>query len=268
MREFDPELPWGSWLRIEPCNGGDMFVDEQGRAFHSIRDALWVGRLGMPSTHPHGRDEKLELLHAVLATHARRIPNGGSLRYDLFHCKGVASDWFMSWVYAQGLLVEKQGLPKITSEGWAILLALDATRPVAVRQMRPDWPSIRCLLELGRGPVGDEDKRAEVEAAAQSWKAAFLRRQLGDKASIVLSRRGEGPIPVMTTVWSLAFGEDRHRDLFYSWLCERLERWPEWAEIAGGSRGSDLTRHLLMTMVAGADPGMATDYAPPPLGGS
>lgn len=252
MRAFDPELPWGCWLRIEPGDRGTVFVDEDGGRWTSVREAFWCGRLGMPGIDGEPPADQLELMHALLACRSRRgDPDEES--QDLFRGDRLFQRSVLTWMAGHGLLTIDPGRhllhAEVAPEGWAVMLMLDATRPVPVRQMRASGPSVRVLVELARGPVVGEERRRMVEASVEAWEVLFLRRTIGAKASIVLSHRGDGPMPLMRTVWSLAFDDERLRDTFYDWLCDRADRWPDWAKVAGAYGGPKLTQRLLTVMI-------------------
>lgn len=199
----------------------------------------------------------LEVIHAIMAVKSRRDPS----RYDYIHDvlgNRPTDQLLMYWLDGQGLLAEggEQHPPHrlLTDEGHAVLLMLDATRPVPVRKMQPSQASIEQLISLGMGPLPGEKKRSEVEQAAARWDAGFLRRDVAGRSAIVLFRRGDGAMPLLQTVWSLTFDDHQQRDAFYDWLCHRLDRWPAWAEIAGRHSGPELTNHLLKLM-----PGLLAD---------
>lgn len=254
MDTIDPLLPWGCWLRVEvEPNRRETLVDEDGRRWRSVREAFWVGRCGMPLVAGEPPAEILETIHAVLAAKSRRDPSVPEMRHDVIGHQALDL-LLMSWMIGQGLLAPEAGEHpwngQITAEGHAVLLMLDATRPVPVRRMRPSRPSIDLLVALGRGSMPGEERRTEVEAAAAGWEAGFLRRDLGSRPTIVLFRRGDGAMPVLQTVWSMTFDDVQQRDGFYDWLCHRLDRWPAWAEIAGRHSGPELTNHLLRLLAA------------------
>ena len=61
----------------------------------------------------------------------------------------------------------------------------------------------------------------------------------------------EGPMPLIRTVWIRSFHDDHARDAFFDWLCEWLDRWKAWAEIAFNFSGAALTAHFLFLLAAG-----------------
>lgn len=133
---------------------------------------------------------------------------------------------------------------RVTAEAMSVVRMLDATRPLALRHLKPSRASMETLIETVRGQDGGEARRRSVETSATGWHAAFLRREIAGKAAVILTSRGDGPVPVLTTTWMLRFHDARTRDCFYDWLCDRLDRWPAWAEIAHRYAGPELTQHL------------------------
>lgn len=252
----DPELPWGCWLRIDPADGVAEFVDDAtGERWSTIRDALWHGRLGMGSG-PIGILPALEFLHGVLSQWARRKPDSRELISDMFSGDSAFQGWYLAWLTREGLIAWRDGL---TAEGWAVLHMLMATRPQDVRKERPGRATVAQLVELGLGPEEREARLARVEEAALQWGVGFRRTRVGAWPHVILVRRGEGPVPVRETVWSLRFETEEQRDSFYEWLCLRLDRWPAWAELAGRHPHLELTQHLLMVLaVSRTDPGFAS----------
>lgn len=63
-----------------------------------------------------------------------------------------------------------------------------------------------------------------------------------------MSMRASGPMQNMQAVWSLSFMTEDERDRFYNWLCHRLDRWPDWAELATEFGSQKLTHRLLGVM--------------------
>ncbi len=251
---IDPELPWGNWLRIESGNGRFVYVDDEaGRSWATPRAALWNGRLGMGNRHGEPPAELLELVHAVLAAIVRRVPSHRERLNDLFGANELFQRMFDVWLGASGLTVpaaDGNGFESLTEEGWSVLHMLTATRPYDVRQDRPCAATIAMLGELGLGPEEREVRFERLEREASRWDAAFLRRKEAGKWSIVLTKRADGPMPVMRIVWTLSFDTEGQRDGFYDWLCLRLDRWQAWADLASEYGSEKLTHKLLAVMAA------------------
>lgn len=252
--DIDPELPWGNWFRIESSATGPVYIDDAtGERWPSLRSALWFGRFGMPG---HGDDpapELLELVHAVLAATVRREPAYRQQLADLFDGDRLFHRMFHLWLGSTGLGVPAQngqGIGALTPEGWSVLRMLTATRPYDVRRDRPSAATIAMLCELGRGPEEREVRFRRLEQEAVHWDAAFLRRDEGGRPGIVLSKRGDGPVPVHQTVWTLSFLTADQRDGFYEWLCLHLDRWQAWADLASGYGSTKLTHRLLKVLAA------------------
>ncbi len=257
--DIDHELPWGYWLRAQSFNGHPGFVDEKtGERWRTLRSAFWKARLGMQSSDKEPPPEHLELLHAVLASRARRgyIHEPEDVA-DLFDGSRLFRGIFLNWMHAEGLLGDP-GNPHVeayvTAEGWSALAMLHATRPYSVRKRRPSGMTVRDLLEVGLGPEEREERLARVEKTVISWDAAFVRQMDAGRHSVILSQRGKGPVPTKQTAWSLAFETEHARDNFYEWICFRMDRWEAWGDIAGYHGAKELTHKLLSVMASALHP--------------
>lgn len=250
---IDPELPWGCWMRIETRGNCPVFVDDaSGTTWPTIRSAFWTGRLGMPECNGGPPAELLERLHAVLAAVVRRTPSAREQVADLFEGSAAYRKNFHLWLASVGLVTldaHGHGANALTAEGLSVLLMLSATRPYDVREERPSAATINLLSHLGLGTHDRDQRFDELEMAARQWHAAFLRREEGGSPSIILSMRARGPMPALQTVWSLPFDTKEQRDDFYEWLCLRLDRWRDWADLAS-SYGSQKLTHKLLAVLA------------------
>lgn len=250
--DIDPELPWGYWYRIDHRRTGTVYVDDAtGATSPSLRSALWHDRLGMPGGKADPPLEILELVHAVLAATVRREPSYREQLNDLFDGNRLFHRMFHLWLGSTGLAVATQngqGIGDLTPEGWSVLHMLAATRPYDVRRERPSAVTIAMLRELGLGPEDREVRFERLEREALLWDAAFLRREEGGRPGVVLSKRGDGPVPVLQTVWALTFATDEQRDDFYDWLCLHVDRWQAWGDLASAYDSTKLTHRLLKVM--------------------
>ena len=260
-REIDPELPWGCWLRYVDKGPDPHFVDDRtGQTWPSLRSALWTGRLNMADFNRQAPPDLLELIHAALAACARRRPDSADEQADVFQGSGMFQKLFQLWLHSQGLAtLAKDGhyFEGLTAEGWAVLHMLAATRPYDVRANRPSHATVQKIVELGLGPEDSEARYARVEEEAIRWNAAFMRKSEAGKPLIVLNQRSSAPVPVLHTVWSLSFPTVAKRNRFYGWLCDRLDRWQAWSDLASEYSSNKLTHHLLAIMAAAledADP--------------
>lgn len=271
---IDPELPWGHWYRVDHGASGLVYVDDAtGATSPSLRSALWHDRLGMPGVNADPSPDLLELVHAVLAATARREPSYREQLADLFDGNRLFHRLFHLWLGSAGLAVatkDGEGVGDLTPEGWSVLHLLTATRPYDVRRERPSAATIAMLGELGLGPEDRMLRFERLEREALRWDAAFLRRDEGGRSGVVLAKRGEGPVPVMHTVWSLTFPTDGQRDDFYDWLCLRLDRWQAWGDLASEYGSTKLTHKLLGVLAASISEGrdQAPPVAPSGLGGA
>ncbi|KAK0330196.1 hypothetical protein LTR94_033793, partial [Friedmanniomyces endolithicus] len=72
------ELPWGWWLRVN----GNLFEDEDGRKYRSVRDAFWQAELGFPAKHDFR--EQSEFLLRVLLSVDMAERGDSERRHELF----------------------------------------------------------------------------------------------------------------------------------------------------------------------------------------
>lgn len=254
MRRIDRNMPWGSWLRIEKVDGGWRYVDDEtGATWRSVRAAFCTERLGLPFHDGEPSPALLETVHAVLAMAVRRHVDDRELVSDLFLGSTTFAGFLRLFLAGAGLVkLDEDGrqIAGLTREGRAALVMLIATRPHSARQSPPTHATIADLAELGMGPEGREDRLARLETEAVAWDVAFLRRDQAGRPTVILSMRGSGPMQNMQTVWSLSFRTKDERDRFYEWLCHRLDRWPDWAELATEFGSQKLTHRLLGVMAA------------------
>ncbi|MFV0622662.1 hypothetical protein ACBY01_01445 [Sphingomonas sp. ac-8] len=250
----DPELPWGVWLRGEHVDRKTVFVDEEtGERWPSLRAAFWNGRLRMPDHFGKTPHDLLETMHAVLVATIRRSPTIHEQAADIFQSSTLYLLLFHLWLAREGLVElteDNREARAVTAEGMAVIHMLLATRPYDVRKQRPSGATIAQLCELGLGPETREERLARVEKAASRWDVAFLRRREGGKPSIILSKRGDGVVPILETVWTLGLGTTERRDRFYEWICHRMDRWTAWGELATRFGSDRLTHHLLEVAAA------------------
>lgn len=265
MRKIDPNMPWGCWLRIEKVDAGWRYVDDEtGATWSSVRAAFCTEQLGLRFSHGQPSAALLETVHAVLALAARRPVDDRELVTDLFLGSTTFAGFLRLFLVGVGLIkLDEDGrvIVGLTRVGRAALQMLIATRPHSARQSPPTHATIADLAELGMGPEGREDRLARLETDAVAWDVAFLRRDQAGRPTVILSVRGSGPMQNMQTVWSLAFATGDERDRFYEWLCHRLDRWPDWAELASEFGSQKLTHRLLGVMAAS----LAGEEAAPPV---
>jgi len=249
--DVDPQLPFGFWLIIENDGRKDEFVDRDGRRYATIREAFWTGRLNLPLINDQPAPDQLELMHSVLAFRIRSRASSNELANDLFGANHLVHNVYLDWLANIGLLArdyDERNPGGVTAEGHSVLLMLDATRPYSVRRERPGAPSIGFLAGLAEESIAGEARRQRIEAAAAEWDVAFVRREIGSNAAIVLLKRGDGRVPVLETVWSATFPTRRLRDAFYDWICSRADRWVDWSKVSRSIGGSELTQHLLVVL--------------------
>lgn len=167
--KHDPALPWGWWMRTTIGRVGNVaIVDEDGREWHDLREALWAGRLGMSLHHPVVVEEGLELLLAMLAARSRGVlPPHTEIITDLFEGNGRLCHLWTYWLLSTGLISTTAVMrspfdAQASDEGVSVLRMLVATR-------RPDLAAVpigkEALARLGHPDTEDECDRDRFTTA-------------------------------------------------------------------------------------------------------
>ena len=249
----NPALPWGYWLSSDGAPVGRPLVDEQGGRWDSVREAFWVGRLGMPASLT--MEEDLERLMAHLAATSRRVVHVDESAHDLFAGEQDFDRFYRTWVYAQGLA---GGQPPfgtgISAEGNAALVMLASTRPSQVRNMPVGGDAIATLApsKASDAETGAWLDRLEVAAAKLPFR--FERRELWLKPTVALVGDGLGEVvPLRRTLWMQSFTDIQSRDRFHVWLAHRLDRWEAWGRMAFERGAPVLTQHFLAMVAIAPD---------------
>lgn len=259
-QERDPDLPWGYWLRHseEPRS---MVVDRDGSRWSSVREAFWIGRMGMgdepvrPGERPQFlggstrlQDEQSDMLLSILLTSAGKVARAApELTNDVLGYNRGMARHYMMWLQSRGLVVEHthyQGRWALTDEGWAVLLMLKATRPEDASGPGSGRE------ELAGGPDMADVANPAVDVSGARF--VFERGALGGRPVItMIDRDGKrGRMPMQKTVWSCAFTTAVERDRLFAWMCARSDRWQDWGDTGGGDA---LTQHLLDIYVSSID---------------
>ncbi|WP_420606485.1 hypothetical protein [Novosphingopyxis sp.] len=248
-------LPWGYWLMLDD-HGDDRIIDEDGRRWRSVRENLWLSRLGMPRLNSSAQEEALEFLLTVLAVIDRRIIKVEELVIDLFEANWHVADHYGQWLIAQQLIEhDMEGSPTgpLTDEGKAVLAMLASTRspehaPIPIGM---NWVKVRRGLDRGTASDGLRQLLTEQEALADRLPYRFVRKTIVDGPGIVLVGDALGPtMPLRRTIWSMTFPDGHARDRFYLWLHERLDRWEAWGEMTEHEGGRVLSERLLQLAFA------------------
>lgn len=244
-----PALPWGYWLTSTgKVPGEPPLVDEDGRVWKSVRQAFWVGRLGLPELHDTWVNPILEFIMCYLAiVDGRFVPRQERVR-DIFLGDGHFDTFFGAWLEASGLVSRHRS--ELTAEGRCALLMLIATR---TREDAEDdvglgWIDARRGLAgpAERGATADMVRESEPVAARMTHRFA-VDEIAGRPAVKLIGLRITREIPVRSTVWSMSWPDrDRHaRDCFYLWLLERIDRWDDWSGLVADHGSRALTEHLM-----------------------
>ena len=242
-------LPWGYWLvSTSDVPGLPPLVDEDGREWDSVRDAFWLGRLGMPALHTHAANAVMEFMASYLAIVDGRFVAPEECYRDIFHGDGHRDRFFHTYMLAAGLVSKDDGRP--TAEGRAVLLMLIATRTAedAEEGVGLDWiVANRTVADHSeRREAADEVRRRE--RVAERMLHRFSTDMIGrDPAVKLIGLRITQEIPVRSTLWSMSWPDgDRYaRDRFYLWLLERIDRWDEWSDLITRHGARALTEHFM-----------------------
>lgn len=249
----NPALPWGYWLHADGAPVGRSLVDEQGRRWDTVRDAFWVGRLGMP--HSLMIEESLERLMAYLAASSRRVVHVDESAHDLFGGEQDFERFYRIWVYAQGLTGGDPPFGSgISAEGHAALVMLASTRPSQIRGLPVGSDAIATLAPSKASDTETEAWLDRVETAAAKLPFRFERRELWRKPTVALVGDTLGEIvPLRRTLWMQSFTDNAARDRFHVWLAHRLDRWEAWGKMAFERGAPVLTQHFLAMVMTGPD---------------
>lgn len=250
-----PGLPWGYWYTIDAHGDPDLpLVDEKGVRWASLRSALWIGRLRMGYSNISVFDAQLEFLLAVLVAIDRTLCTHSEAIEDLF-----GGDWrrgahYSQWLEGHGLIDTTHLLPqaKLTSEGRAILAMLIATRDPALMAKPIGLGSLAAYAAIRPEPdiAAMEQAIARAEASLPPMPIAFARHTVDNTPAIVLIGPARSRISVSETIWALQFDSGHVRDMFYTWLLIRADRWERWTQIVQRQGALALTRHFLSLRIA------------------
>lgn len=247
------ELPWGYWLHSDGAPYGAPLVDENGRRWENVREAFWIGRLGMPRSLM--MEEHLERLMTYLAVTGRRVVHVGESVHDLFAGEQDFERFYRTWVFSKGLV---GGDPPfgggIGVEGHAALVMLTATRPSLVRGIPVGREAIAMLAPSKASDVETAAWLDRIEAMSAELPFRFERRELWRKPAVALVGDGlGGVVPLRRTLWMQSFSDNPSRDRFHVWLAHRLDRWEAWGGMAYQRGAPVLTQHLLAMVMTAPD---------------
>ncbi len=253
----NPHLPWGFWLTdIHGARVQKRYRDEEGRLWNSVREYLWIARLGMGRLiNAEVMHDALEFLLAYLVTVDRRIVPTEEQVDDLFNGDWDASRFYRCWTNGIGLIatpVDTASRDKPTSEARAILVMLANTRRPDAVPLAIGLPTLQSKHGL---VIENDDRRQEVigelEAFAEKLDYRFERFELNGLAALRLVGDALGSsMPMRRTLWSMTFDDRYARDRFYLWLQHRIDRWSRWGERADRGGAKALSEHLLQLQFA------------------
>jgi hypothetical protein len=253
----DGALAWGWWMRtVGTPNGGTVIVDEEGREWRNMRQALWAGRLGMSLDNPVIVNEGLELLLAVLASRSRGIVGPVETSSAIFGHDRFYRMWTY-WILSTGLveLGDRMRIPfdaMVSAEGASVIRMLVATRSPELAAVPIGREALKLFGEQGSTTECNRDAFDAAEAALRRFPYAMVREnRFGQHLVAMLHRDRNDPIPMARTIWSLACPDAASRDRLHRWMHDRLDRWSHWGEIVVKKGPHSLTQHLLTLIVVG-----------------
>ena len=254
---FNPNLPWGYWLVAQgELDGLPPLTDHTGQRWRSVREYFWVSRLGMaPIPRDDVRNEELEFMLATLVSLDRRVIPTEERALDLFG-NWDRSRHYLSWLAGQKLLMPQTVADpnaELSPEGHAALLMLASTRSPDAAPLAIGLPTLKSFHGLAGTPDQEERDRliAAQERATLHLQYRFGRKDIAGQPAIVLAGAGLGPnIPLTRVLWSITFADDYARDRMLFWLHERVDRWPDWGELAYRQGARALSERLMQLAFA------------------
>ncbi|QWC56493.1 hypothetical protein F7D01_04750 [Erythrobacter sp. 3-20A1M] len=254
---FNPALPWGYWLVAQgELDGLPPLTDHTGQRWRSVREYFWVSRLAMaPIPRDDVRNEELEFMLATLVSLDRRVIPTEERALDLFG-SWDRSRHYLSWLAGQKLLMSQTVADpnaELSPEGHAVLLMLASTRSPDAAPLAIGLPTLKSFHGLGDTPDQEERDRliAAQERATLHLQYRFGRKDIAGQPAIVLAGVGLGPnIPLTRVLWSISFADDYARDRMLFWLHERIDRWPDWGELAYRQGARALSERLMQLAFA------------------
>jgi hypothetical protein len=254
---FNPNLPWGYWLVAQgELDGFPPLTDHTGKTWRSVREYFWTERLSMAAIpRTDTRNQELEFMLATLVSLDRRVIYTEERAVDLFG-SWDRSRHYMSWLAGQKLLMpqpEADLAADLSPEGRAVLVMLASTRSPDAAPLAIGLPTLKSFHGLTGTPDQDERDRliAAQERATLHLQYRFGRKSIARQPAIVLAGVGLGPnIPLTRVLWSVRFADDYARDRMLFWLHERIDRWPDWGELAYRQGARALSERLMQLAFA------------------
>ncbi len=246
-------MPWGWWLTRD----GDKVFDENGKAWPSVRNALFDG-LWPKSGWERSKDEGELLLRALKVIDQDGLL-GWAETHGLFDGSEFLKTFYGNWLVEVGLVAydgSRSGRKYmvVTNFGHSVMKMLKFTREkdhesLSMREIR---------LEVGDTSPVSEELLAQAEKIAAKWPARAnraFRDMVHDQFLIKFSHldlytKDSGGMPMSRVVWSIAFRESRSRDLLFAWMCERSIYWDKWGELAHRNGARALTDKLLTILIS------------------
>ncbi|MBD8548376.1 hypothetical protein IFT82_16765 [Sphingomonas sp. CFBP 8760] len=245
------DLPWGWWLRMSD----GALEDEDGRRWHSVRDAFWHGHLRFPGVALKG--EQQELLLRILNAIDRRDAYGQETMHDLLGGDLMYWRFYRCWLASVGLTAAEGDRnvfdARLSGDGRSVMLMLRATRD-------PDWidlPFADIVEAIGAADrdapgIARETALRAFERSVARRPHVFARERIGGSHVVTLTGMATAArMPTRSVMWSHPFAASPARDDFFGWLAGRVDRWDDWTRLAYERGASALTQHLLTLVLEG-----------------
>ena len=206
------------------------------------------------------RNQELEFMLATLVSLDRRVIYTEERAVDLFG-SWDRSRHYLSWLAGQKLLMpqpEADLAADLSPEGRAVLVMLASTRSPDAAPLAIGLPTLKSFHGLAHSPDQAQRDRliAQQERATLHLQYRFGRKDIAGQPAIVLAGVGLGPnIPLTRVLWSVTFADDYARDRMLFWLHERIDRWPDWGELAYRQGARALSERLMQLAFADRDIG-------------
>jgi len=183
-----PGLPWGHWLTTVKIDDISYFVDEDGRAWSSVRKAFWWGSLGMPNDSSGVFDRDLEHFFGVLTAIDRRRPPRRETVVDMFEGDGDYHRFYLQWLVSVGIMNPRFDVfsARLSRAGREVLMMLAATRPQPLWSV-PIGPGSPAALTPSHPPDAARERWFdETDAVAIGLRYRFMRDVVDGKWAIKL----------------------------------------------------------------------------------
>lgn len=213
-----------------------------------MREAFWVGRLGLPKIYSGRANDIMEFMASYLAIVDGRFVAAEERTVDIFLGDRHMHEFFRAFMFATGLLRAIDG--RITAEGRAVLLMLIATRiqEDADENVGLDWITANRAVARSSQRRATADQVERRERVAERMAHRFATDTIHGKPAVkLIGLRITTEIPVRSTLWTMSWPDGNRfaRDRFYLWLLDRIDRWDHWSKMVTQDGARALTEHFM-----------------------